>query len=101
MASKTVTVGSTVGLHARPATLIADAAAEEIGDQDDPEECRSDAGELPRVEFLLQHERREGDDEDRRHVIAEARDGDGRLDVRREKEDPVEDREWYSASQPT
>ena len=28
MASKTVTVGSTVGLHARPATLIADAAAE-------------------------------------------------------------------------
>ena len=26
MASKTVTVGSTVGLHARPATLIADAA---------------------------------------------------------------------------
>ncbi|KAA8745083.1 HPr family phosphocarrier protein [Corynebacterium tuscaniense] len=26
MASKTVTVGSTVGLHARPATLIAEAA---------------------------------------------------------------------------
>ncbi|WP_066524949.1 HPr family phosphocarrier protein [Corynebacterium bouchesdurhonense] len=28
MASKTVKVGSTVGLHARPATLIADAAGE-------------------------------------------------------------------------
>lgn len=28
MASKTVTVGSTVGLHARPATVIADAASE-------------------------------------------------------------------------
>ncbi|WP_027020043.1 HPr family phosphocarrier protein [Corynebacterium sputi] len=28
MASTTVTVGSTVGLHARPATVIADAAAE-------------------------------------------------------------------------
>lgn len=28
MASTTVTVGSTVGLHARPATVISDAAAE-------------------------------------------------------------------------
>ena len=28
MASKTVKVGSTVGLHARPATIIADAAGE-------------------------------------------------------------------------
>ncbi|AWB84168.1 HPr family phosphocarrier protein [Corynebacterium liangguodongii] len=28
MASKTVKVGSTVGLHARPATVIADAAGE-------------------------------------------------------------------------
>lgn len=28
MASKTVTVGSTVGLHARPATVIAEAAGE-------------------------------------------------------------------------
>ncbi|OFT86080.1 HPr family phosphocarrier protein [Corynebacterium sp. HMSC29G08] len=28
MASKTVKVGSTVGLHARPATVIADAASE-------------------------------------------------------------------------
>ncbi|MDO4908449.1 MAG: HPr family phosphocarrier protein [Corynebacterium sp.] len=28
MASKTVTVGSTVGLHARPATIIAEAAGE-------------------------------------------------------------------------
>ena len=28
MASKTVTVGSSVGLHARPASLIAEAAAE-------------------------------------------------------------------------
>jgi len=28
MASKTVIVGSTVGLHARPATLVAQAAAE-------------------------------------------------------------------------
>lgn len=28
MASKTVTVGSAVGLHARPAAIVADAAAE-------------------------------------------------------------------------
>ncbi|MEZ2121136.1 MULTISPECIES: HPr family phosphocarrier protein [unclassified Corynebacterium] len=28
MASKTVTVGSSVGLHARPATIVAEAAAE-------------------------------------------------------------------------
>ncbi|AGF72679.1 HPr family phosphocarrier protein [Corynebacterium halotolerans] len=45
MASKTVTVGSAVGLHARPASIIADAAGEYdddifltlVGDED-PEE---------------------------------------------------------------
>ena len=45
MASKTVTVGSAVGLHARPASIIADAAAEYdddiflnlVGEEDDDE----------------------------------------------------------------
>ena len=45
MASKTVKVGSSVGLHARPASIIADAAAEFdediflalVGDEDDDE----------------------------------------------------------------
>ncbi|SDL77590.1 phosphocarrier protein [Corynebacterium mycetoides] len=45
MASKTVKVGSTVGLHARPATVIADAAGEfdeeivltRVGDDPDDE----------------------------------------------------------------
>lgn len=45
MASKTVKVGSTVGLHARPATVIADAAGEYdeeiiltlVGGEDDDE----------------------------------------------------------------
>ncbi|WIM66784.1 HPr family phosphocarrier protein [Corynebacterium breve] len=45
MASKTVKVGSSVGLHARPATIIADAAAEYddeiiltlVGDEDEDE----------------------------------------------------------------
>ena len=45
MASKTVTVGSAVGLHARPASIIADAAAEFdediflalVGSEDDDE----------------------------------------------------------------
>ena len=50
MASKTVKVGSTVGLHARPATVIADAAGEyddEIlltlvgGDDDDETDAAS------------------------------------------------------------
>ncbi|WKD57514.1 Phosphocarrier protein HPr [Corynebacterium capitovis DSM 44611] len=50
MASKTVIVGSTVGLHARPATIIADAAGEydeEIiltlpgGDEDDETDAAS------------------------------------------------------------
>jgi len=50
MASKTVKVGSTVGLHARPATVIADAAGEyddEIlltlvgGDEDDETDAAS------------------------------------------------------------
>ncbi|MCG7277601.1 HPr family phosphocarrier protein [Corynebacterium imitans] len=50
MASKTVKVGSTVGLHARPATIIADAAGEfddEIililvgGDEDDETDAAS------------------------------------------------------------
>lgn len=46
MASKTVTVGSAVGLHARPASIVADAAAEFdediylslVGSEDDDEE---------------------------------------------------------------
>ena len=45
MASKTVKVGSSVGLHARPASIIADAAAEcdediflaLVGEEDDDE----------------------------------------------------------------
>ena len=45
MASKTVEVGSSVGLHARPASIIADAAAEFdediflalVGEEDDDE----------------------------------------------------------------
>lgn len=45
MASKTVKVGSSVGLHARPASIIADAAAEYdediflalVGEEDDDE----------------------------------------------------------------
>ena len=45
MASKTVKVGSSVGLHARPASIIADAAAEFdediflalVGEEDDDE----------------------------------------------------------------
>ena len=45
MASKTVRVGSSVGLHARPASIIADAAAEFdediflalVGEEDDDE----------------------------------------------------------------
>ncbi|WP_165165095.1 HPr family phosphocarrier protein [Corynebacterium qintianiae] len=45
MATKTVKVGSTVGLHARPATIIADAAGEydeevvltRVGDDEDDE----------------------------------------------------------------
>ena len=45
MASKTVKVGSSVGLHARPASIIADAAAEFdediflnlVGDEDEDE----------------------------------------------------------------
>lgn len=45
MASKTVKVGSSVGLHARPATVVAEAAAEFdddifltlVGDEDDEE----------------------------------------------------------------
>lgn len=45
MASKTVTVGSAVGLHARPASIVADAAAEFdediylslVGSEDDEE----------------------------------------------------------------
>lgn len=45
MASKTVTVGSAVGLHARPAAIVADAAAEYdddiiltlVGDEDGEE----------------------------------------------------------------
>ncbi|AJK69072.1 HPr family phosphocarrier protein [Corynebacterium marinum] len=45
MASKTVTVGSAVGLHARPAAVVADAAAEYddeilltlVGDEDGEE----------------------------------------------------------------
>lgn len=45
MASKTVKVGSSVGLHARPATIVAEAAAEFdddifltlVGDEDDEE----------------------------------------------------------------
>ena len=45
MASKTVKVGSTVGLHARPATIISDAAGEYddeviltlVGDEDEEE----------------------------------------------------------------
>ena len=45
MASKTVTVGSAVGLHARPATIIAEAAGEydddiflsKVGEEDDEE----------------------------------------------------------------
>ncbi|AHI19860.1 MAG: HPr family phosphocarrier protein [Corynebacterium casei] len=45
MASKTVKVGSSVGLHARPASVIADAAAEYdediflalVGEEDDDE----------------------------------------------------------------
>ena len=45
MASKTVTVGSEVGLHARPAAIVADAAAEYddeilltlVGDEDGEE----------------------------------------------------------------
>ncbi|MCT1444090.1 HPr family phosphocarrier protein [Corynebacterium sanguinis] len=50
MSSKTVKVGSTVGLHARPATVIADAAGEyddEIvltlagGDEDDETDAAS------------------------------------------------------------
>lgn len=50
MASKTVKVGSTVGLHARPATVISDAAGEfddEIiltlvgGDEDDETDAAS------------------------------------------------------------
>ncbi|WP_448850931.1 HPr family phosphocarrier protein [Corynebacterium sp. 335C] len=50
MASKTVTVGSTVGLHARPATLISEAAAEfdeeiliELVDADDDDLEPADA----------------------------------------------------------
>ena len=46
MASKTVKVGSSVGLHARPASIIADAAAEFdediflalVGEEDDDDE---------------------------------------------------------------
>ncbi|AIG64011.1 serine kinase [Corynebacterium atypicum] len=46
MASKTVTVGSAVGLHARPASIVADAAGEYdedifltlVGAEDDEEE---------------------------------------------------------------
>jgi phosphocarrier protein len=49
MASKTVTVGSTVGLHARPATVISEAAAaydDEIllalvGDDEEPSDAAS------------------------------------------------------------
>ncbi|HCT15444.1 HPr family phosphocarrier protein [Corynebacterium nuruki] len=49
MASKTVTVGSTVGLHARPATVISEAAAaydDEIllalvGDDEEPSDASS------------------------------------------------------------
>lgn len=50
MASKTVTVGSAVGLHARPASIVADAAAEydddiELvkvgGDDDEPADAAS------------------------------------------------------------
>ncbi|AIT61288.1 HPr family phosphocarrier protein [Corynebacterium doosanense] len=45
MASKTVKVGSSVGLHARPATVVAEAASEYdddifltlVGDEDDEE----------------------------------------------------------------
>ena len=48
MASKTVTVGSAVGLHARPASLIAEAASEYdeeilISLADDPDEEPADA----------------------------------------------------------
>ncbi|MBV7295288.1 HPr family phosphocarrier protein [Corynebacterium sp. TAE3-ERU12] len=50
MASRTVTVGSTVGLHARPATVISDVAAEyddeiliELVDADDDDLEPADA----------------------------------------------------------
>lgn len=49
MASKTVTVGSAVGLHARPATIIAEAAGEYdediflslVGEEDDETDAAS------------------------------------------------------------
>ncbi len=43
MASKTVTVGSSVGLHARPAAIIAEAA----GDYDDDITLEVEGGEEP------------------------------------------------------
>ncbi len=62
MASKTVTVGSTVGLHARPATLIADAAAEydeeiliELVDGDDDDEPADAASSLMIMALGAEH----------------------------------------------
>lgn len=62
MASKTVTVGSTVGLHARPATLIADAAAEydeeillELVDAEDDDEPADAASSLMIMALGAEH----------------------------------------------
>lgn len=62
MASKTVTVGSTVGLHARPATVIADAAAEydeeiliELVDGDDDDEPADAASSLMIMALGAEH----------------------------------------------
>ena len=62
MASKTVTVGSTVGLHARPATLIADAAAEydeeiliELVESDDDDEPADAASSLMIMALGAEH----------------------------------------------
>lgn len=69
---------------------IAAAVLEDTGDQDDADECREDAAQLFLCKAFFEYQRRQGDDDDRGHVVAQAGHSHGGDSVGGEQKDPVQ-----------
>ena len=72
------------------AARVLPAAGEHAGDAHGPQHGQQGADDLAAGQAFAEHQGREQDDEDRRHVIAERGHGDARMAEGLEEEDPVE-----------
>ena len=72
------------------AARVLPAAGEHAGDAHGPQHGQQGADDLAAGQAFAEHQGREQDDEDRRHVIAERGHGDARMAEGLEEENPVE-----------